>query len=141
MSRARPNILSATPLDRLGHKRREEAWLAEALEGARLLPVWQGRNLVTAGDPLQPVLLDRAALEGLLSEDTRTFLGAWDETQCFAVGLAGDAPPAGLPGAFADIRDIGSRLDDDSVGTHHDSRDDATRFEGCEIGVGARARG
>ena len=113
MSRARPNILSATPLNRLGHRRRDEAWLAEALDAARLLPVWRGRNLVTAGDPLQPVLLDRAGLDGLLSDDTETFLGAWDETQCFAVGLAGDAPPAGLPGTFADVRDIGSRLDDD----------------------------
>ena len=47
----RPNFYASAAVDRLGHLRRDEQWIAQRLAdpATRILPVWRTHNLVIAG--------------------------------------------------------------------------------------------
>jgi NAD+ diphosphatase len=109
MSQARSNFLADTSLDRLGHLRKDAAWLESARARGLYLAVWQRRSLVSRGEPPAPVFLgpEIAAAPGAASEPV--LLGHRGDTPCFAVALNGEAPPP-LPGTFEEIRGVGDRL-------------------------------
>jgi NAD+ diphosphatase len=110
MSQARANFLADGPLDRLGHLRKDAAWLEAALAQGRFLVLWRRRILVSAGEPVRPLLLDRARISHLARVRDGVLLGFRDAAPCFAVGLNGELPPE-LPGRFEDLRGVGDRLE------------------------------
>ncbi|MEJ2513697.1 MAG: NAD(+) diphosphatase [Gammaproteobacteria bacterium] len=104
-----PNFLSGTPLDRLGHRRTDEAWLSGCRQGGRFLPVWRHRNLVLGAEPLTPAALPWEELAAKVRVDEVILLGEKDGALWFAAGIDTSAEP-GLEGEFAEIRAIGHRL-------------------------------
>jgi len=97
-------------LDRAGGRRTDPGWVAAALAapGARLLPMWRDRCLVT-GEPPAPLALP-AATAGAVSDaaDAVVFLGLDGATSLFAADLSTMDEPAAveLAGASgtADVR-------------------------------------
>jgi NAD+ diphosphatase len=110
MSQARANFLADWPLDRLGHLRKDQAWLETALAKGRYLVLWQRRILVSADEPVRPLLLDRERIPEHSGDRDGILLGCREALPCFAVGLNGDRPPD-LPGRFEDLRGLGDRLE------------------------------
>ena len=108
MSRARSHFLAAASLDRLGHLRSDAAWLAAARGRALYVAIWRRKVLVSAGEPLAPLLLGADALAALGASGDPVLLGERDGTPCFAVALGAEAQPPG--GNFEDIRALGDRL-------------------------------
>lgn len=111
----RPNTYAGVPLDRAAHHRKNPEWLAEAWASpaARVLAVWQARNLVGGpGDAPCAVPVPSVAEW----EAASVFLGLAEGAPLFAVDLAGvpgglEAPEehpalAGL-GRFEDLRVAG----------------------------------
>ena len=100
--------------DRIGHRRKDEAWLTAALAdpNSRFVPVWQGRNLLIELDGrLDVVTLDAAAL----ADPAQAVLLGLDRdgVAWFAIELAGDEPA--LPGIdaaarFLELRQNAGRL-------------------------------
>lgn len=109
MSRARSNFLADASLDRLGHLRKDAAWLESARARGQYLAVWRRRNLVGRDEPMTPVFLDATITAALGVASEVVLLGHRDDTPCFAIGLSGESPPS-LPGSFEEIRGIGQRL-------------------------------
>lgn len=109
MTQPRRNYLAESSLDRLGHLRKDAAWLESARAGGLYLAVWKRRNLVSGADPPVPVFLgpELAAAPGVANEPV--LLGCRDDAPCFAVALNGEAPPP-LPGVFEELRGFGHRL-------------------------------
>jgi NAD+ diphosphatase len=64
------NFYAGGGLDRQGHLRGETGWVDRLLAGARarLVPVWQGRNLVISGEAPRAVLLPVEAARAWLAE-------------------------------------------------------------------------
>ncbi|MFU8894835.1 MAG: NAD(+) diphosphatase [Gammaproteobacteria bacterium] len=113
MTRPPGNFFAGTPLDRLGHLRSDAAWLAEAEAKGHYLAVWRRKVLVSAGDAPTPVFLGAAAIAALHAAGDRVLLGRRDGAPCFAVAIADETPS--LPGAFADLRQLGDRLTPDDA--------------------------
>lgn len=109
MIAADANFFAASPLDRLGHLRRDAAWLQTARERGRYLVVWRGKVLLRDGEAPAPAWLSAQALAGHGSVADSVLLGECDGAPCFVIGLAGDQAPA-LPGAFEDLRGTGGAL-------------------------------
>ncbi|MBP2300050.1 NAD(+) diphosphatase [Azospirillum picis] len=105
----RPNIYAATPLDRASLRRKDEDWLTQAwlAPSARVLPVWQSRNLVS-GPPEAPRAVMLAG-EGL--EAVPIFLGLMDGTPIFALDLSMVEAPESLP-ALREPMQGGARFED-----------------------------
>jgi NAD+ diphosphatase len=61
-----PNFYAAGGLDRVGHRRKDAAWLAERLAHAssRFIPVWRSQNLIVTGDAPRAALLARHEITG-----------------------------------------------------------------------------
>ena len=114
MSSVRSNFLADALLDRLGHLRKDSAWLESARTRGLYLAVWKHRNLVLAGEALAPVFLAREIIATHCASDEAVLLGHRDDVPCFAIGLQGDAPPP-LSGSFEEIRGIGDRLNPDDA--------------------------
>ena len=108
MSEARSNFLAAASLDRLGHLRRDAAWVEQARAGGMYLPVWRRKILVDAGKHPRPLLLSAAHVAELKRAD-EVLLGEHDGTPCFAVALDGDTPPQ-AGGVFDELRGLGDLL-------------------------------
>ncbi|MEK7245271.1 MAG: NUDIX-like domain-containing protein, partial [Pseudomonadota bacterium] len=93
----------AFPLDRASHLRRDAALLAAA-EGApstRVVPVWQGRNLIRGGDsPAMVALAGEAARAAFAAAREKVFLGADNKGAWFAVDISQN-PEADLAGVLA----------------------------------------
>ena len=109
MSEARSNFLAAASLDRLGHLRRDAAWLEQARARARYLPVWQRKVLVHAGERPRPSFLSAAEIAALECAGDEVLLGEHDGEPCFAVVLDGDTQPQ-AGGAFEELRGLGELL-------------------------------
>jgi len=120
----RPNVYAAAPLDRAAHRRKDPAWLAEALAApvARVLPLWRGQNLVTGGtEAPEAAFLPGPAGAALAAAAAvpPVFLGLHGDVPLFALDLSGVADPLGLPelsrrgqaGAFFDLRVVGPLMD------------------------------
>lgn len=108
MSRVRSHFLAATSLDRLGHLRKDHAWLDAARREGRYVPVWRRKVLVSADDRPAPLLLEADMLAALDASRDSVLLGERDGLPCFAVALDGEAPP--FAGRFEDVRGLGDRL-------------------------------
>jgi NAD+ diphosphatase len=115
------NFYAAGGLDRVGHLRKDPAWLADRLahESTRFVPVWRALNLVqeTPEGPV-PLLLERDRVAPVLGEAAHpVLLGVEGEAALFALDLsAAETPleivsldPAGH--RFLDLRAFGPLLD------------------------------
>jgi NAD+ diphosphatase len=111
------NVFAGAFVDRSGERRKDAAWLTEALQStqARFVPVWGDRCLV-GGDPLQAVLLQRHQIENYVEEHDLIFLGLFRGEPAFAVSISGDVdPPYAELGEFQDLRYLGSVLQPDEA--------------------------
>ena len=117
-TRSTRNAFTASTMNRMSEKRRDERWL-EALrrdENTRYVPVWASKNLF-AGEPVpQPVLLSSCQVAALVpTPEATVLLGVRQGSAYYAVGLpAQDAsPPAGVAelGQFRELREVAVLLD------------------------------
>lgn len=109
--------LARHSLDRAAHRRRDEAWLAQAWERARILVVdlAGGAKVLVTGEPDKPglVLLAPSALPPVDAAD-RLFLGVdLDGTPIFAVDTTLPSTPEGRA---ATLREVGHQLGDRDAG-------------------------
>jgi NAD+ diphosphatase len=90
------NFFTGTDLDRVAHRRQDREWIAEQLQSpaARVIPVWQGRNLFKdRQDGSGPVFPGAGELGELLGPITSPILlGVEDHCTFFAVDLPADDP-------------------------------------------------
>jgi NAD+ diphosphatase len=113
MSGVGRHFLAAASLDRLGHLRRDAAWLDDARRRGCYVAIWRRKVLVSAGERPAPLLLAGDALAALGASSESVLLGERDGVPCFAVALgATPLPPAG---GFEDLRGLGDRLDPDDA--------------------------
>ena len=113
---SRPNVYSMSPLDRIGTRREDHAWIEQQLRNPESLfvPVWRNRNLVAgmdAGAPEAVYISGEIAAKLRMSNGPWAFLGLLQEKAVFAVDIgAVDDPLPLLPeslGAFVDLRSVG----------------------------------
>ncbi len=123
------NIFTGLPLDRVGHLRRDEDWLAAriAAPDARVIPVWRAENLIHqptddsaeggADIPITPVTLDMRTARALMRDDEPLILlGLAGEAPVFATDISAIESPLdalGLAGraSFAELRELATVLD------------------------------
>ena len=114
----RPNVYSGSPLDRAGHLRDDEAWMASALASpeARFVPVWRARTLVqdTPEGPAAVLLPNNDVAAFRAAGGPWAFLGLMDGAPVFtADASAADDPASLIPaaaGRFEDLRALAGRL-------------------------------
>ncbi len=113
---SRPNAYTGGTLDRAGHLRADDAWIAAALEDprSRFTLFWRGKALIEG--EARP----RAALTGRPAVDAPwVFLGQQDGVPVFAMDVSHLEDPAsdlpGLPGAFAELRALTTLLPQDDA--------------------------
>lgn len=110
-----PIPFSGNPLDRAGNRRRDPAWLAEALAApaSRFLPFWRLSVLARESEPAL-AWLDRRVLAHAADSDAPVFLGLADGVAHFAVDISSLEEPLaalGVDGArFAEVRGLAGRL-------------------------------
>jgi NAD+ diphosphatase len=109
-----PNAFTRGPLDRAGHRRRDAAWLAAALDApeTRIIPFFQHRPFVVENERTTSLgWLGAHARAAVAAADAPTlFLGVDAEGAAhFAVSI-GDAAPLADLGRFDDLRALGPRL-------------------------------
>ena len=102
---ARDNVYTGNPVDRLGNRRRDEAYMAALLrdESAVVLPMRGSRQLFRGG---APALLG-AAENPMLAAQPAVLLGLLDGTPVIALDLGeedDDAPPLAPDVEFVDLR-------------------------------------
>jgi len=108
----RPNALAGSPLDRAGHLRTDNDWIAAQLAAPKTLfaPVWRSRNLLRmTGSAAEAVLLPPAALGDRVAGHPHAFLGLLDGAAVFAIDLSAlDDPLPAIEGSgFQDLRRVG----------------------------------
>ena len=113
---SRPNVYSGSPLDRVGARRNDEAWIAARLEDPQSLfvPVWRNRNLVRGmeeGPPEAVFITGEAATALRMQGGPWAFLGMLDDSAVFAVDISTPRTrcrccPEDL-GKFVDLRSVG----------------------------------
>ena len=117
----RPNFYIHTALDRAGRFRRDTDWITRITvsEHTRIVPVWQGRNLI-AGPQEAPRAAFLAATESWWRDAAAetVMLGVSGSTTYLAVDVSGLADPAADPalvamGSFLDLRAVGPLLPHD----------------------------
>ena len=111
------NVFAGAFVDRIGERRKDPDWLAEALANTstRFVPVWRDRCLV-GGDPPTAILLDRADIEMHLRDEDAIFLGLFRDQPAFAVPIDGNIDaPFGELGEFKDLRFLGTVLPPDEA--------------------------
>ena len=113
----RRNIYASIALDRVSHLREDAAWLAERLAdpGSRLLPVWQSRSFVAAGEPALAALPCSCLADLVNGDEAPVLLGVIDGQAWFACDISHIETPdehAALAGAgfFEDLRRVGPAL-------------------------------
>ena len=111
------NVFAGAFVDRIGERRKDPAWLAEAIrsDDSCFVPVW-GDQCLIGGDPLQAVLLSRSQVTSVVDDDDLIFLGLFRDKPAFAVSIrsATDAPFPEL-GEFHDLRYLGTVLPPDEA--------------------------
>jgi len=114
---SRTNAYTGSPLDRAGHHREDEEWIAAALASPETLfaPVWRARSLMRGVEQATPegVLLGGEASLGLREAGGPwAFLGLWDRKPVFAIDVSHeDAPPVSEDaGSFTDLRAVAGLL-------------------------------
>ncbi len=112
-----PNVFAGAFVDRIGERRKDPAWLAEAVnsQASRFVPVWQEQCLVNQ-DETHTVLLARAQVAEFVDESELIFLGLFRDEPVFAVPMPASAePPLGEHGTFRDLRSLGVFLPPDEA--------------------------
>ena len=111
------NVFAGAFVDRIGERRKDPDWLAEAAASAdsRFVPIWGELCLIE--EPAQhAVLLPRADIEPHIVEHELIFLGLFRNQPVFAVALgAADEPPFSRHGVFKDLRYAGTNLPPDEA--------------------------
>ena len=113
------NFFAAHSIDRLHHRRRDDAWITEKLESptAGFLPVWQSRSFLSLEEAPQPRILTQEELGELEAKaECIVLLGEEAGRAYFAL----DFPPndQSVPeslaalGRFQDLRRVGALLDE-----------------------------
>jgi NAD+ diphosphatase len=118
--RSHPNVLAGPYLERAAYRRKDLERLGAALADPATLfvPVWHSRNVVSAsgGQFSAHFVTDVQMLAGIGTEEF-ILLGEFRERLCFAVGIAGDEPPALAPDVeFHDLRLIAGELPAEEAG-------------------------
>ena len=119
-----PNVLAGPYLDRAAHLRKDDAWLAAALqdENSLFLPVWQSRSLISPqATALSAVLLNRGhqlyeTFQVTPNPADFVFLGRFREQACFAWTLDAPELPALDRAEFQDLRSIIAQLPREEAG-------------------------
>ena len=113
---SRPNVYSGNPLDRVGARRDDAAWVGAQLEHPQSLfvPVWRSRNLISGmeeGRPEAVYLTGEAAAALRMNGGPWALLGMQDGRAVFAIDISDAEDPLPLlpaqMGQFADLRSIG----------------------------------
>jgi NAD+ diphosphatase len=111
------NVFAGAFVDRIGERRKDPAWLAEALgsDESCFVPIW-GDQCLVGGDPLQAILLSRQQIHSSIDDQDLIFLGLFRDRPAFAVslGASADAPFREL-GEFHDLRYLGTVLPPDEA--------------------------
>ena len=111
------NVFAGAFVDRIGERRKDSDWLAEAALGEHscFVPVW-GDQCLVGGDPLQAVLLKREQIRSVVEHQDLIFLGLFRDRPAFALSIsaATDAPFREL-GEFHDLRYLGTVLPPDEA--------------------------
>ena len=117
LGRAQRNWFTTVGLDRLGHRRAEQAWLAEQLrrDETRLVLSWRSSQLLRDGESCRPVCLAADGHAELLSvANSVVLLGEAHDHLYFGVDLPGDVDsyPSRFAnhGEFLDLYESGTRL-------------------------------
>jgi NAD+ diphosphatase len=118
-----PNVFAGPYLDRIAHRRKDDAWLEASLADpdSWLVPVWQMRSLVRHDrEGLAAALLPSELLSTLASTTELVLLGEVDGRACFAVELEQPEAALALAGAtearFEDLRLAGALLSSRDAG-------------------------
>jgi NAD+ diphosphatase len=111
------NVFAGAFVDRIGERRKDSAWLAEAVRGEQscFVPVW-GDQCLVGGDPLEAILLGRDQVRSMVDDQDLIFLGLFRGKPAFAlcIDASTDAPFPEL-GEFHDLRYLGSVLPPDEA--------------------------
>jgi NAD+ diphosphatase len=109
---------TGAPLDRLSHRRKDQAWLLERLGNTetRLVPVWRNQNLAHNEDDRALLPTVGEAKELLEAGKHISLLGIRDGCAYFALDLSHHEDPYIHPlldaqGAFDDLRKFGPSID------------------------------
>ena len=111
------NVFAGAFVDRIGERRKDPAWLADAIraEDTGFVPVW-GDQCLIGGDPLEAILLTREQIKSMVDDEDLIFLGLFRDRPAFAfpIDSATKAPFPEL-GEFHDLRYLGTVLPPDEA--------------------------
>ena len=111
------NVFAGAFVDRIGERRKDSAWLAEAVrsEQSCFVPVWTEQCLI-GGDPLQAILLSRDQVGSMVDDQDLIFLGLFRDRPAFALPISATANvPFPELGEFHDLRYLGTVLPADEA--------------------------
>jgi NAD+ diphosphatase len=111
------NVFAGAFVDRIGERRKDSAWLADALrsDDSCFVPVW-GDQCLIGGDPLQAILLKRDQVTASVADEDLIFLGLFRDRPAFAVPIApATVAPFRELGEFHDLRYLGTVLPADEA--------------------------
>jgi len=112
---AAANSFSAAPVNRAPHLRKDAGWLSQALqqEGARFLPLSEGRGLASSRTAPQPCMLDSAQARAIgVTSERLTFLGLWEDRAIFAFEvLDAELNKLASLGEFMDLYSLAQLVD------------------------------
>ena len=113
-----PNFYGSIEVQRLSENRRDKAWIRQHLRSPRssLLPMWQNKSLMAAGDSTQPIFVP--VTESALARcGEPVFLGLWKGHAYFATDISHhESPPFSEFGTYRDLREIGPLLSREEAG-------------------------
>jgi NAD+ diphosphatase len=108
------NVFGGPYLDRAAHLRQDAAWLARALADpdSRVVPVWNSRSLIAAGETPRAAFLELAEIPAQQrNAETLISLGRADGAHFFACEIESPEAPQFASGArFEDLRLVASLL-------------------------------
>jgi len=98
---SRPNVYSSSPLDRIGARREDAAWIEQKLRDPDTLfvPVWRNRNLVRgmdAGTPEAVFIAGEMGRKLHVQGGPWAFLGLHDNRAVFALDISAAEDPVPL---------------------------------------------
>ena len=114
------NVFAGPYIDRMGHLRQDEEWLAAVMAdtSSRVIPVWKSQNLITVGAEPRAGFVELSALgTDAASREELILLGRHGDAHYFAYEVESAEPPALLQNAqFQDLRQIASQLSAEEAG-------------------------
>jgi len=111
------NVFAGAFVDRIGERRKDSAWLAEAhrSEQSCFVPVW-GEQCLIGGDPLQAILLSHDQVGSMVDDQELIFLGLFRDRPAFALSISAAVNvPFPELGEFHDLRYLGTVLPADEA--------------------------